>query len=102
MPAIRIEIDVPQKFTINIEADTTEQLQNSFEIAVSQTKDLMENVKNGTKFISIKEAAKQLGWSEPTVQELFNRSDFPSCDFAKRKVVELSAFTKYFSVPRRK
>lgn len=53
-------------------------------------------------FISIKEFARLSGWSEPTVQDLFNRADFPSCDFGKTKIAEISAVKKYFSVPRRK
>ena len=42
------------------------------------------------------------GWSEPTVKNLFNRPDFPSCDFGKEKKAEITAVINYFSVPRRK
>lgn len=53
-------------------------------------------------FISIKDFCQITGWSESTVQNLFNRPDFPSCDFGKEKKAEVHAVIKYFSVPRRK
>lgn len=53
-------------------------------------------------FISIKDMCKMTSWSEPTIKKLFNRPDFPSCDFGKEKIAEVSAVKKYFSVPRRK
>lgn len=53
-------------------------------------------------FISIKEFAEISGWAVITVQNLFNRPDFPSCDFGKEKKAEIHAVIKYFSIPRRK
>lgn len=54
------------------------------------------------KFVTIKEFAEITGWSIPTVQNLYNRPDFPSCDYGKEKVALLSAVIKYFEKPRRK
>lgn len=57
---------------------------------------------NLIQFISIKEFSKITGWSEKTVQELYNRKDFPSTDYGKEKKAEVHAIINYFSVPRRK
>lgn len=53
-------------------------------------------------FYSIDEVKKLLGWSEMTVQKLFNDPNFPSTDFGKRKVVEAHALIKYFSIRHEK
>lgn len=53
-------------------------------------------------FIGIADIMERTGWSKKTVQELFNRPDFPSTDFGKEKKAEIHAVIKYFSVPRRK
>lgn len=57
---------------------------------------------NLIQFISIKEFSKITGWSEKTVQDLYNRADFPSSDFGKEKKAEVHAIIDYFKVPRRK
>lgn len=54
------------------------------------------------RFITIKEFMKMSGWSQTTVQNLYNRPDFPCCDYGKEKIAEVHALIKYFSVPRRK
>ncbi len=54
------------------------------------------------QFVSIKEFCEMTNWSEKTVQELYNRPDFPSTDFGKEKKAEVHAIINYFSVPRRK
>ena len=57
---------------------------------------------NLIQFISIKEFTKITGWSEKTVQKLYNRADFPSTDFGKEKKAEVHAIIEYFKVPRKK
>ena len=54
------------------------------------------------QFVGIKEFSDISGWSEKTVQELFNRADFPSTDYGKEKKAEVHAIIDYFKVPRRK
>lgn len=54
------------------------------------------------RFITIKEFMKMSGWSQTTVQNLYNCPDFPCCDYGKEKIAEIHALIKYFSVPRRK
>lgn len=54
------------------------------------------------KFISIKEFCNLTGWSLKTVQNLYNRKDFPSTDFGKEKKAEVHAIIEYFKIPRRR
>ncbi len=49
------------------------------------------------KFYTISDLKKMLGWSEGTVQKLFNDPKFPSTDFGRIKVVEAHALIDYFS-----
>lgn len=75
---------------------------------VEKIKELMHYLKEIEKttellrFISIKDFCKMSGWSERTVQDLYNRPDFPSTDYGKEKKAEIHAIIKYFSTPRRK
>ncbi len=68
---------------------------------VAELKEL-ESAVDKICFLSITDVMKMTGWSRPTVEKMFNRPDFPSCDFGKEKIVELTALRDYFSVPRRK
>ena len=54
------------------------------------------------RFYSIYDLIDLLGWSEPTVQKLFNDPKFPAVDFGKQKVVEKHALIRYFSERREK
>ena len=54
------------------------------------------------QFVSIREFSQLTGWSLKTVQDLYNRRDFPSTDFGKEKKAEVHAIIEYFKVPRRK
>jgi hypothetical protein len=49
------------------------------------------------KFYKVADLQEMLGWSETTVQKLFNDPNFPSADFGKSKVVEAHALIEYFS-----
>ena len=49
------------------------------------------------RFYGISDVARMTGWSEKTVQKLFNDPNFPSADFGKNKVVESHALIEYFS-----
>lgn len=49
------------------------------------------------KFYTISDLKKMLGWSEGTVQKLFNDPKFPASDFGRIKVVEAHALIDYFS-----
>ena len=54
-------------------------------------------VSSDVRFYTIAELIEMLGWSENTVQKLFNDPKFPSSDFGKTKVVEAHALINYFS-----
>ena len=49
------------------------------------------------RFYTIRDLSEMLGWSEKTVQKLFNDPKFPSTDFGRKKVVEEHALVDYFS-----
>lgn len=88
--------------SVNVTLDTniSEELDKVKEL-VSCLNEIKEKA-NLIQFISIKEFSKMTGWSEKTVQELYNKPDFPSTDFGKEKKAEVHAIIDYFKVPRRK
>ena len=47
----------------------------------------------------VKDVVKLTGISEPQVQRIFRRKDFPVCDYGKQKLVEIDAFKEYFQHP---
>ena len=51
---------------------------------------------------SIEDIRLMSGWSETTVQKLFNDPKFPAIDYGKRKLVENHALMQYFSIRREK
>lgn len=54
-------------------------------------------ISSEVKFYTISDLKDMLGWSENTVQKLFNDPKFPSSDFGRIKVVEAHALIDYFS-----
>lgn len=85
---------------MKVETNLPEQLKDLTQIC--QKLEEFENKVQKLMFLTIKETEKLTGWSNKTVQNLFNRPDFPSCDFGKEKIVEVNAMRNYFSVPRRR
>jgi hypothetical protein len=51
---------------------------------------------------SIEDIRLMSGWSETTVQKLFNDPKFPAIDYGKQKLVENHALMQYFSIRREK
>lgn len=51
---------------------------------------------------SIDDLVEMTGWSQTTVQKLFNDPKFPSIDYGKRKVVENHALMQYLSIKHEK
>ena len=51
---------------------------------------------------SIADIIEMTGWSEMTVQKLFNDPKFPSANYGKKKVIENHALMQFFSVRRDK
>ena len=54
-------------------------------------------ISSEVKFYTISDLKEMLGWSENTVQKLFNVSKFSPSDFGRIKVVEAHALIDYFS-----
>jgi hypothetical protein len=54
-------------------------------------------ISSEVRFYTIYDLMEMLGWSEMTVQKLFNDPKFPAADFGKNKVVEAHALIDYFS-----
>ena len=83
-------------------------LDTNIDEELAKIKELVANLNeikekaNLIQFISIKEFSNITGWSEKTVQKLYNRTDFPSTDFGKEKKAEVHAIIEYFKVPRKK
>lgn len=68
---------------------------------MEQLKEILEGISE-PKFYSIKDVVSLTGWSEKTVQELFNAKGFPSTNLGKEKKVERNALKEYFKIPRRR
>lgn len=84
---------------IIVNADLQEQIDTLNELLkkMSQVEDKAKEI----TFLTVSDLAKMTGWSKTTVRELFNRKDFPCCDFGKEKIAEINAVRAYFGVPRR-
>ena len=54
-----------------------------------------ESIKGSFKFLTIQDVMQLTGYSEPTVQKLFNRKDFPAWEIGKNKIVFAPAFYEY-------
>ena len=59
-------------------------------------------ISSEVKFYTIPDLIEMLGWSEITVQKMFNDPSFPAVDFGRQKVVEAHALINYFSTRRSK
>ena len=51
---------------------------------------------------SIKDIQEMSGWSQTTVQKLFNDPSFPAIDYGKTKLVENHALMQFLSVRKEK
>lgn len=54
-------------------------------------------ISSEVKFYTIDELVKMSGWSENTVQKLFNDPKFPSANYGRLKIVEAHALIDFFS-----
>ena len=54
-------------------------------------------VSSEVRFYTIEQLRELTGWSETTIQKLFNDPSFPSSDYGKTKLVEAHALIDYFS-----
>ncbi len=54
-------------------------------------------ISSEVRFYTIGELIEMLGWSETTVQRLFNDPKFPAANYGRGKVVEAHALIDFFS-----
>ena len=85
---------------ITIDTNLDEQLNKAKELLLCLKE--IERTTDVLRFISVKEFSEITGWCVPTVQNLYNRPDFPSTNYGKEKKAEIHAIVNYFKVPRRK
>lgn len=55
-----------------------------------------ERLNREFRFLTVENVMELTGYSKPTVLAIFNRPDFPACDYGKNKIVFLPAFYDYF------
>lgn len=55
-----------------------------------------EHLNREFRFLTVEDVMNLTGYSKPTVLAIFNRPDFPACDYGKNKIVFLPAFYDYF------
>lgn len=82
------------KITTNAatELATAEKILELFEILEEKSNKLRQEA----VFLSVEDVMKKTGFSKPTVLAIFNRPDFPLCDYGKAKKVYFPAFHEYF------
>ncbi|MGN0535704.1 MAG: hypothetical protein ACI4IR_06875 [Eubacterium sp.] len=83
---------------MNIKTNATDELKNAQELlqVFSLIEEKAESIRKQIGFFSTKDVAELTGISMPKVLEIFNRPDFPVCDYGQGKVVFIPAFCEYF------
>lgn len=82
---------------MRIETNAAEELRTATELlnTFQKIEESGERIKTLFKFLTIKDIMEMTGWSELTVQNMFKREDFPSCELGKTKLVFAPAFYQY-------
>lgn len=83
---------------MKIQTNAADELKEANELleVFSKIEEKAENIKNSIGFYTTKDVAKLTGISMPKVLEIFNRPDFPVCDYGQGKIVFVPAFCEYF------
>lgn len=84
------ELAVIYRQVLNEEVGTMENTNRMQEVSKTY-------ISSNVRFYTIKDLIELLGWSEMTVQKLFNDPKFPSANFGRQKIVEAHALIEYFS-----
>ena len=86
---------------MNIKTNATDELKNAQELlqVFSLIEEKAESIRKQIGFFSTKDVSELTGISMPKVLEIFNRPDFPVCDYGQGKVVFIPAFCEYFMKP---
>lgn len=82
---------------MNITTNASEEIKAAQELLelFNRIEKKAEQLKGAMKFMTIKDVMELTGYSEPTVQKLFNRPDFPAWEIGKNKLVFAPAFYEY-------
>lgn len=83
---------------MNINTNTSEEIESAKELLsiFNTIEDQVASLKTKIGFYTTDDVCKLTGLSMPKVLDLFNRPDFPVCDYGKRKIVFIPAFCDYF------
>jgi hypothetical protein len=86
---------------MNIELNITKDINEAKELlqVIEAIEDKADHIKQSVGFYTTKDVAKLTGLSMPKVLDLFNRPDFPVCDYGQSKIVFIPAFCEYFMKP---
>lgn len=74
------------------ELKTANELLDVFERIESKAEELKQKI----GFYTTKDVCEITGLSMPKVLDIFNRPDFPVCDYGQGKIVFIPAFYEYF------
>ena len=83
---------------MKIHTNAVDELQNANELleVSSKIEEKAESIRSQIGFYTTKDVVELTGISMPKVLEIFNRPDFPVCDYGQGKVVFIPAFCEYF------
>lgn len=72
-------------------------------IGIPNEKPTIKNyVSSDVKFYTIEDMQRLTGWSENTIQKLFNDPSFPASNYGRAKIVEAHALITFFSIRHEK
>ena len=83
---------------MDIKTNTASELQTAKELleVFSLIEHKAAKIKQTIGFYTTKDVANLTGLSMPKVLDIFNRPDFPVCDYGQGKIVFIPAFCDYF------
>lgn len=83
---------------MKIHTNAVDELQNANELleVFAKIEEKAESIRSKIGFYTTKDVVELTGISMPKVLEIFNRPDFPVCDYGQGKVVFIPAFCEYF------
>jgi hypothetical protein len=83
---------------MKIHTNAVDELQNANELleVFSKIEEKAESIRSQIGFYTTDDVVRLMGISKPKVLDIFNRPDFPVCDYGQGKVVFIPAFCEYF------
>lgn len=83
---------------MKIHTNAVDELQNANELleVFAKIEEKAESIRSQIGFYTTDDVVRLMGISKPKVLDIFNRPDFPVCDYGQGKVVFIPAFCEYF------